>query len=65
MKHFKAKSKDASLSLSVEKDDITNKNVLFIDILENGYQTTYAFKDYWQLKRLKDWLDNIDLSLKW
>lgn len=59
MKKFKIQSEGSELRMSVEVDG--DKKVLFINIADDGFEKTYTFKNYWQLKKLKDWLDKLDL----
>jgi len=64
MKQLKFKCDNTTLTLSLKKYQVGSNNVIFMDIVENGIETTFAISTNSQLQKILNWLIEASFKVK-
>lgn len=65
MKQLKVNdSYDGHLRLSLKKDNVTGDSIIFIDVLENGIESTHVISTRDKVQKLLNWLNEASMKMR-
>lgn len=64
MKSFRASSEGSRLELFLYKDRVAKRNVIMLDVVEEGIRTTYTITNPDKLQAVMNWLDAASIKLR-
>ena len=63
MKSFRASSEGSKLELSLYKDAAMKRNVIMLDVVEEGIRTTYSITTPDKLQAVMNWMDMASIKM--